>query len=86
MAPVGTRKAAPLVPVKAVATFHYDGRAVRAGERIAMRATEAAAAHRLGYVSLTRPPRNGRAPEPQTPAPDPEKRRRYKRRDLEPEP
>ena len=78
------------VTVAAKATFHYDGREIRPGERVTMRPLEAAAAHRLGYVSLTREayaaaaaaiPKSA-APAP---APEPEKRRRYRRRDLEPE-
>lgn len=67
------------VTVAAKATFHYDGREIRPGERVTMRPLEAAAAHRLGYVSLTR---GSRPPA----APAPEKRRRYRRRDLESEP
>jgi len=83
---------ARVVTVKAVAVFHYDGRAVQAGERVTMRPLEAAAAHRLGYVSLTREaraaiPRLVPGARAQAAAAEPEKRRRsYRRRDLDPEP
>jgi hypothetical protein len=75
------------VTVAAKATFHYDGREIRPGERVTMRPLEAAAAARLGYVTLTRP-RGGLPPATRArdeAAPEPEKRRRYRRRDLEPD-
>jgi hypothetical protein len=72
------------VIVQAVAAFSYAGRSVRAGERVAMPALDALAQHRAGHVSLTRVARTDapREPAADTPAP----RRRYRRRDLEPQP
>lgn len=80
-----------IVTVQAVKDFYFHDRNVRVGELVAMRALEAAALHRLGRVSLTRPAARAelqpRAPI-QTAAAEaaPEPRRRYKRRDLQPEP
>ena len=81
-----------IVNVQAVAAFHYDGQIVRAGERVTMRPLDALVAHRLGHVSLSRPLREvlprASTPEPDraVPASAPEPRRRYRRRDLQPEP
>jgi hypothetical protein len=68
--------------IVAVAPFDYEGRQVERGEVVAMWPLDAAAAKRGGLVSLTRPAR-AQAPPPEPPAPE---KRRYRRRDLQPEP
>jgi len=70
------------VMVGAVAPFDYEGRHVEIGEVVAMWPLDAAAAKRGGLVTLTRP---ARPQPPAAPPPAPEKRR-YRRRDLQPEP
>jgi hypothetical protein len=72
------------VTVAAVAEFGYLGRHIEVGDRVLMDPLEAAAAHRRGLVSLTRPARGDRPAAP--PPPAPETKRRYRRRDLQPEP
>ena len=80
-----------IVNVQAVAAFHYDGHVVHAGDRVTMRPLDALVAHRLGHISLTRPLRDpapravAAAVAPPEPA-APDARRRYRRRDLQPEP
>ena len=79
-----------VVVVQAVAHFSYDGRAVHAGELVTMAPLDAVVAHRHGLVSLTRP--RVLPPIPLVPAIElvdvdevPAPKRRYRRRDLEPE-
>ena len=79
------------VVVQAVAPFSYEGRARRPGELVTMRPIDAAVAHRRGEVSLTRRSDPSPAPALQTAAlgtepPRSVSRRRYRRRDVEPEP
>ena len=77
---------AVLVTVKAIADFPHHDRLVRAGELVSMRAEEAAAAARRRLVSLTRPRQAAVEAPPRQPAAVPDVRRRYRRRDLQPEP
>lgn len=78
------------VVVRVLGVFTYAEHAVRPGDWIVMSPLDAAAAHRHGLVSLTRGPvgvpTNGAADEITPPEPSaPARRRRYRRRDLEPE-
>lgn len=76
-----------LVVVQAVVGFQYEGRAIRPGDLVSMRPLDAAVAHRHGLVSLTRPRGHSttRVPVPSPAAAASTPRRRYRRRDLEPD-